>query len=92
MLTYNKALEFFGRDFNFPHTIKGLPEKLSDLRDLEIGFFKTSDEVSLSFWKAGKGETLIFIPGWSSHGAEYIYPMDFKMHRGGKGANPREHR
>ncbi|NDK99574.1 hypothetical protein [Photorhabdus bodei] len=21
-----------------------------------------------------------------------IYPMDFKMHRGGKGANPREHR
>ncbi|AWK41389.1 alpha/beta fold hydrolase [Photorhabdus laumondii subsp. laumondii] len=72
MLTYNKALEFFGRDFKFPHTIKELPEKLSDLKDLEIGFFKTSDEVSLSFWKAGKGETLIFIPGWSSHGAEYI--------------------
>ncbi|MDB6369404.1 MULTISPECIES: hypothetical protein [Photorhabdus] len=21
-----------------------------------------------------------------------IYPMDFKMHRDGKGANPREHR
>ncbi len=21
----------------------------------------------------------------------YIYPMDFKMHRDGKGANPREH-
>ncbi len=21
-----------------------------------------------------------------------LYPMDFKMHRGGKGANPREHR
>ncbi len=21
-----------------------------------------------------------------------VYPMDFKMHRGGKGANPREHR
>ncbi len=20
-----------------------------------------------------------------------LYPMDFKMHRGGKGANPREH-
>ncbi len=23
---------------------------------------------------------------------EGIYPMDFKMHRDGKGANPREHR
>ncbi len=22
----------------------------------------------------------------------YIYPMDFEMHRDGKGANPREHR
>ncbi len=22
----------------------------------------------------------------------YLYPMDFKMHRDGKGANPREHR
>ncbi|MEQ2016166.1 hypothetical protein ABLB90_06135 [Photorhabdus bodei] len=22
----------------------------------------------------------------------YIYPMDFKMHRDGKGVNPREHR
>ncbi|MDB6370708.1 hypothetical protein [Photorhabdus bodei] len=22
----------------------------------------------------------------------YLYPMDFKMHLGGKGANPREHR
>ncbi|KTL63485.1 hypothetical protein AA106_00010 [Photorhabdus laumondii subsp. laumondii] len=21
----------------------------------------------------------------------HLYPMDFKMHRGGKGANPREH-
>ncbi|MCZ1249927.1 hypothetical protein EIL81_13620 [Photorhabdus laumondii subsp. laumondii] len=21
-----------------------------------------------------------------------LYPMDFKMHRGGKGTNPREHR
>ncbi len=23
---------------------------------------------------------------------DQIYPMDFKMHRDGKGANPREHR
>ncbi|NDK94936.1 hypothetical protein GPY51_10555 [Photorhabdus laumondii subsp. laumondii] len=22
----------------------------------------------------------------------HLYPMDFEMHRGGKGANPREHR
>ncbi len=28
-----------------------------------------------------------------NHGVgKIIYPIDFKMHRGGKGANPREHR
>ncbi len=27
-----------------------------------------------------------------SFNSKAIYPMDFKMHRGGKGVNPREHR
>ncbi len=27
-----------------------------------------------------------------SYVCNYIYPMDFKLHRDGKGTNPREHR
>lgn len=66
------ALEYFGRDYEFSNKISGLPEKLSDVQGLEIGSFKTNDGVSLSYWKAGKGTPLIFVPGWSSNGAEYI--------------------
>ncbi|MEQ9969478.1 alpha/beta hydrolase [Pectobacterium carotovorum] len=66
------ALQHFGRDFDFPNAIQGLPAKLSDVEGLEIGSFQTNDGVSLSYWKAGKGTPLVFIPGWSSHGAEYI--------------------
>lgn len=66
------ALEYFGRDHVFPNSIPGLPNKLSDIEGLEIGSFKTNDGVSLSYWKAGKGMPLIFVPGWSSHGAEYV--------------------
>lgn len=66
------ALEYFGRDHVFPNNIPGLPAKLSEVEGLEIGSFETNDGVSLSYWKAGKGTPLIFVPGWSSHGAEYI--------------------
>ncbi|MBD3906296.1 alpha/beta hydrolase [Chryseobacterium sp. Ch-15] len=66
------ALEYFGRDHVFPHDIPGLPSKLSDVEGLEIGSFTTNDGVSLSYWKAGKGTPLVFVPGWSSNGAEYI--------------------
>lgn len=66
------ALEYFGRDHIFANSITGLPEKLSDVKGLEIGSFKTNDGVSLAYWKAGKGTPLVFVPGWSSHGAEYI--------------------
>ncbi|MVT07823.1 alpha/beta fold hydrolase [Chitinophaga tropicalis] len=66
------ALQHFGRDHIFPNSIPGLPNKLSDIDNLEIGSFKTNDGVSLSYWKAGKGTPLIFVPGWSSNGAEYI--------------------
>ncbi|MEQ9847323.1 alpha/beta fold hydrolase [Pectobacterium brasiliense] len=49
------ALQHFGRDFDFPNAIQGLPAKLSDVKGLEIGSFQTNDGVSLSYWKAGKG-------------------------------------
>lgn len=39
---------------------------------MEIGSCKTNDGVSLSYWKAGKGTPLIFVPGWSKNGADYI--------------------
>ncbi len=66
------ALEYFGRDYEFPNTVPGLPGKLSDVKGLEIGFFRTNDGLSLAYWKAGRGMPLVFIPGWSSNGAEYI--------------------
>lgn len=66
------AIEFFGRDYTFPHIFEGLPKKLSDVRGLEIGSFKTSDGILLSYWKCGKGTPLVFIPGWSAGGADYI--------------------
>ena len=66
------ALEHFGRDHVFPNNLPGLPKKLSDIEGLEIGSFKTNDGVALSYWRAGKGTPLIFLPGWSSNGAEYI--------------------
>lgn len=66
------ALEYFGRDYEFRNSLPGLPKKLSDVEGLEIGSFKTNDGVCLSYWKAGKGTPLIFVPGWSSNGAEYI--------------------
>jgi non-heme chloroperoxidase len=66
------AIEYFGRDFDFPNDISGLPQRLSDLTDLKIGSFQTNDGVSLSYWKAGRGDPLICLPGWSADGAEYI--------------------
>jgi pimeloyl-ACP methyl ester carboxylesterase len=69
------ALEVLGRDFTFPHQIDGLPEHLSDFSDLKINFFTTNDGVKLAYWEAGSGEPLIFIPGWSASGAEFINIM-----------------
>jgi pimeloyl-ACP methyl ester carboxylesterase len=39
---------------------------------LEINAFTTGDGVKLAYWEAGAGKPLIFIPGWSANGAEYI--------------------
>ncbi|SEQ68263.1 alpha/beta fold hydrolase [Basfia succiniciproducens] len=66
------ALDFFKRDVTLPNQLDGLPHKLSDVTGLQIGSFQTNDGVSLNYWKAGSGEPLVFVPGWSSNGAEYI--------------------
>ena len=60
------AIEVLGRDFSFPHKLDGLPARLSDCSGLEIGSFTTNDGVRLSYWQAGEGEPLIFLPGWNS--------------------------
>jgi pimeloyl-ACP methyl ester carboxylesterase len=69
------AISVLGKDYTFPNTIDGLPAKLSDFKDLQINTFQTNDGVKLSYWEAGKGKPLIFIPGWSANGAEYINVM-----------------
>lgn len=69
------ALEVLGRDYTFPNKIDGLPARLSDFKGLEINFFTTSDGVRIAYWEAGKGEPLIFVPGWAANGAEYINVM-----------------
>lgn len=66
------AIEVLGNDYTFPHKLAGLPTKLSDFRDLQINSFTTGDGVRLSYWEAGSGKPLVFIPGWSANGAEYI--------------------
>lgn len=65
------ALEVLG-EFEFPNKIQGLPSRLSDLADLKIGRFTTGDGVSLAYWEAGRGAPLVFIPAWSSNGADLI--------------------
>lgn len=66
------ALEVLGRDFSFPNQLDGLPAKLSEFPDLQVNHFTTRDGVRLAYWEAGKGRPLVFIPGWSANGAEYI--------------------
>jgi non-heme chloroperoxidase len=69
------AQTVLGKDFTFPNAIAGLPSKLSDFRDLQINHFNTSDGVKLAYWEAGKGKPLVFIPGWSANGAQYLNVM-----------------
>ena len=69
------ALSVLGKDYTFPNKIEGLPTKLSDFKALEINFFNTSDGVKLAYWEAGEGKPIIFIPGWSANGAEYVNVM-----------------
>ena len=62
-------------DFFFPHEIIGQPFRTSDFEDLTVSSFVTSDAVNLAYWEAGKGQPLIFIPGWSANGAMYFHLM-----------------
>jgi pimeloyl-ACP methyl ester carboxylesterase len=62
-------------DFFFPHEIIGQPFRTSDFEDLTVSSFITSDAVNLAYWEAGKGQPLIFIPGWSANGAMYFHLM-----------------
>jgi pimeloyl-ACP methyl ester carboxylesterase len=66
------ALSVLGADYTFPNKIEGLPAKLSDFKDLQINSFQTNDGATLSYWEAGRGKPLIFVPGYSANGAEYI--------------------
>jgi pimeloyl-ACP methyl ester carboxylesterase/quercetin dioxygenase-like cupin family protein len=63
------------KDFIFPNKVDGLPTKLSDFSDLQIKSFRTSDGVKLTYWQAGSGKPLVFVPGWSANGAQYINIM-----------------
>ena len=69
------AMQVLGKDFAFPNTLEGLPARLSDFKALQINSFETSDGVKLSYWEAGTGKPLVFIPGWSANGAEFINVM-----------------
>jgi pimeloyl-ACP methyl ester carboxylesterase len=66
------AVQVIGKDFTFPNRIDGLPARLSDVAGLQINSFVTNDGVTLRYWEAGKGRPLIFVPGWSANGAEYV--------------------
>jgi len=75
LATAEPALDVLGRDFVFPHRIAGLPTKLSDFSGLRINTFVTNDGVKLAYWEAGRGKPLIFVPGWSANGAQYVNLM-----------------
>lgn len=69
------AIQVLGREFSFPNALPGMPQRLSDFPGLQINAFTTNDGVKLSYWEAGKGQPLIFIPGWSANGAQYVNVM-----------------
>jgi pimeloyl-ACP methyl ester carboxylesterase len=72
----NQSLQsILNGDFFFPHEIIGQPFKATDFEELKISSFSTSDNVNLSYWGAGTGRPLIFIPGWSANGAMYFHIM-----------------
>ena len=69
------ALNVLGKDITFPNKLEGLPSRLSEFKELQINHFTTSDGVKLAYWEAGQGKPLVFIPGWSANGAEYLNVM-----------------
>lgn len=69
------AISVLGDDFVFPVPLPRMPHKLSDFPALQINTFTTSDGVKLACWEAGEGEPLVFLPGWSANGAQYVNLM-----------------
>lgn len=69
------ALDVLGRDYTFPHRLEGLPAKLADFQGLQINSFRTDDGVTLAYWEAGHGNPIVFVPGWSANGAQYVNVM-----------------
>lgn len=70
-ITQSQLADF--RSFSFKHHIDGMPDSVSDFDKLRIHSFSTSDKMKLTWWEAGEGEPLIFVPGWSSNGTDYFY-------------------
>lgn len=66
------AASVLKRDFAFPEPVEGMPARLSEFPDLQINAFTTNDGVSISYWEAGSGEPVLFVPAWGSNGAELI--------------------
>ncbi|MFD2238272.1 alpha/beta fold hydrolase [Aureimonas populi] len=66
------AVEVLGTDYTFANRIEGMPEKLSDFTGLQINDFTTNDGVRLSYWEAGSGEPIVFVPAFGANGAELI--------------------
>lgn len=69
------ALAVLGKNYTFANKIDGLPTKLSDFPSLQINSFVTNDGVKLTYWEAGTGKPLLFVPGWTGNGAQYINLM-----------------
>lgn len=59
-------------DYTFPQKIEGMPDRLSDIKGLSINSFTTNDGVRLSYWEAGSGDPIVFVPAWGAGGAELI--------------------
>lgn len=66
------AVTVLEQDFAFPEAVEGMPATLSDFPGLQINAFTTNDGVRISYWEAGSGDPIVFVPAWGSNGAELI--------------------
>jgi Predicted hydrolases or acyltransferases (alpha/beta hydrolase superfamily) len=65
--------QLLGHDYHFKNSIEGFPDSIQAFENLIINSFTTSDSVRLTWWEAGEGSPLVFVPGWSSNGTDYFY-------------------
>src|SRR5688500_12679807 len=66
------AVTVLKQDFAFPKAVEGMPATLSDFPGLQINAFTANDGVRISYWEAGSGDPIVFVPAWGSNGAELI--------------------